>query len=261
MLWGLFVLRKGGKEQMFRNFIKVLRELSGRYAIWDVWSDFVNISAIAIANPCDLLQQEEREKEYLRIMGRYQSNEQKKMVDLFAMVVMEMTKHPEQDILGDIYMELRISDKYKGQYFTPYHISEFMAEITVKEFKEEPIIINEPACGSGANLIAAANVMKKRGVNYQQNAYFVAQDLDPLVAKMCFIQLSLMGCPGVVIIGNSLTGNIDGMERWYTPFHFIYGRQILNRHKNRKEEDRIFQEQTDRVEETQDDWLLQMIGI
>ncbi len=44
MLWGLFVLRKGGKEQKLRSFIKVLRELSGRYVIWDVWSGFVNIS-------------------------------------------------------------------------------------------------------------------------------------------------------------------------------------------------------------------------
>ncbi len=110
------------------------------------------------------------------------------------------------------------------QYFTPYHISEFIAEITVEDFQKEPIIINEPACGSGVNLIAAVNVMKKRGINYQQNAYFVAQDLDLLVTKMCFIQLSLMGCPGVIIIGSSLIGNTEGMERWYPPFYFICGR-------------------------------------
>ena len=47
---------------------------------------------------------------------------------------------------------------------------------------------------------------EREEINYQQNAYFVAQDIDPLVAKMCYIQLSLLGCPGVVIIGNTLEG-------------------------------------------------------
>ena len=28
---------------------------------------------------------------------------------------------------------------------------------------------------------------------------------------MCYIQMSLMGCPGVVIIGDTLVGNIEDM--------------------------------------------------
>ena len=60
---------------------------------------------------------------------------------------------------------------------------------------------------------------------------FIAQDIDSLVAKMCYIQMSLMGCPGVVIIGDTLVGNTEDMEKWYTPFHYIFGVGILYRKK------------------------------
>ena len=38
----------------------------------------------------------------------------------------------------------------------------------------------------------------------------MGQDIDPVVAKMCYIQLSLMGCAGYVIVGNSLTKPLTG---------------------------------------------------
>ena len=80
-----------------------------------------------------------------------------------------------------------------------------------------------------------ANALKGKGVNYQQNAIFVAQDVDRTAALMCYIQLSLLGCPGYVIVGNTLTnpavGSVlnpicqDGQEIWYTP---MYATEIWN---------------------------------
>lgn len=53
-------------------------------------------------------------------------------------------------------------------------------------------------------LIAFANVAREHKLNYQRDVLFVAQDIDQTAALMCYIQLSLLGCPAVVIVGDSL---------------------------------------------------------
>lgn len=60
---------------------------------------------------------------------------------------------------------------------------------------------------------------------------FVAQDIDFLAGMMCYIQLSLIGCPGYVVIDDSISSPItgidphgliprDGPNVWYTPMYF-----------------------------------------
>lgn len=44
----------------------------------------------------------------------------------------------------------------------------------------------------------------KRGLGSRQVLY-VAQDIDRTAALMCYLQLSLLGCVGYVIVGNALT--------------------------------------------------------
>ena len=72
-------------------------------------------------------------------------------------------------------------------------------------------------------------------INYQQDAVFVGQDIDANVAMMAYIQLSLLGCPGYIKIGNSLTepmtGHVlfgDGKETtFYTPMFFSEKMEFL----------------------------------
>ena len=90
----------------------------------------------------------------------------------------------------------------------------------------------DPCCGAGCMLLAAAAaydaIHKDR--SYRQDMLFVGQDLDQVVALMCYIQLSILGCTGYVAIGNSLTNPLggtelfptigDGGELWYTPMWY-----------------------------------------
>ena len=46
--------------------------------------------------------------------------------------------------------------------------------------------------------------MKKQEINYQNCAFIVAQDLSQLTALMCYIQLSLLGCAGIIVVGDTL---------------------------------------------------------
>lgn len=241
-----------------KKYTKIVEELSGKYSVWEIWNDYVNMFSIAISNFFEHEHKQEREEEYLKIVKKYNSSELDKFCALAGMLVADLEHNSDQDILGEVYMELRIMSKSKGQYFTPYNISKMMAQIIVGDGKDLPLIMNEPTCGSGSNIIAAANVLREQGVNYQQNVYFVAQDIDSLVAKMCFIQMSLLGMPGVVVIGNTLLGITDEMERWYTPFHYLYGNMILMRYRNKNEKKR-----DENIEQpvNEKDWLLELVGL
>ncbi len=58
-----------------------------------------------------------------------------------------LESNPEQDLLGTLYHRLHLEQEQKGQFFTPYHISHFMAEVQMvdqdleskKEQKERTI--------------------------------------------------------------------------------------------------------------------------
>ena len=263
-------MKRRRKDFVDQDIIRAIEEISGCYPRWEVWSDFINICAISISNCWNHEDKEPREREYLRIIQKYQRNEQEKFSKMFAMVVSGMERNPENDLLGEIYMQLRISDNQKGQFFTPYPISKFMAQIAIEEKENisSPFLFNEPACGSGVNVIAAANTMKERGIDYQRNAYFIAQDIDSLVAKMCYIQMSLMGCPGVVIIGDTLVGNTEDMEKWYTPFHYIFGVGILYRKKMKQSDIQVFEKEENvpvyvqhTYENEELEWLFQSAGV
>lgn len=248
---------KMGNIKPSHNYVKFVSSLCGKYSPWEIWNDCITMFAISLSNAFRNEYWPEREREYHRILKKYSADERNKISEFIAMFIQDLERNQDYDYLGEAYMELQISCKAKGQYFTPYYVSKMMAKMADGNNLEAPIIINEPACGSGANIIAMANVLKERGFNYQKNAYFVAQDIDPLVAKMCYIQMSLLGMPGVVLIGDTLANNTNEMERWYTPFHYIFGNQILSRCEKIKEKKNVEEPPS----EEDDDWLLSLVGL
>lgn len=211
------------------QFLALFRQLSQRYSVWQVWNDFLVLAATSLANAVKTESFEQREQEYRRTMERYSPEEQKIFPDLFACVVCALEENPEQDFMGEMYTRLRLSQHQKGQFFTPYHVCECMAEINCLDGLQDEltqkgyISVSDPACGAGATLLAFANVLRKHGINYQKHVLFVAQDVDRTAALMCYIQLSLAGCPACVVVGDSLAkpGLHPDNEVWYTLFYFL----------------------------------------
>lgn len=92
-------------------------------------------------------------------------------------------------------MQFHLENKWHGRFFTPWHIAELMAKMVVGDDLKEKIVsegyvsVNGPCCGAGCMLIAFANICKDDlNINYQKDILFVGQDVDPVVAKMCYIQ-------------------------------------------------------------------------
>jgi len=205
---------------------KTIRKLSYRHSVYTIFDDFIAMSAIAISNAVDWTQKDEREAQYMKIVKRYTKEEVNEFPKLLAMLTCQLEKG-WQDALGTLYMTLEIQNQYKGQFFTPYTISQFMAKMgmgteLVPQVKEQGFItMMEPCCGAGTMAIAVAEEFENLGVNVHTQLHITAVDLDPTCALTTYLQLSLFGVPARVIHGNSLT--LDTYSVWYTPIHVLNG--------------------------------------
>ncbi|MCI7733762.1 MAG: SAM-dependent methyltransferase [Dysosmobacter sp.] len=207
------------------------RYLADRHSAWQVWADFVTMSACSLS----LADREQHMAEYASIAKRYKPEELQRLCEMFALTVIALDENPNQDFLGDLFMRFDLGNTWKGQFFTPYSLCKAMARMSAGDLKAQVeekhwIHSHDPACGAGATLIAFANECRDQGVNYQTSALFVAQDIDRTAALMCYVQLSLLGCPGYVVVGDSLCNPVtgpmlfpqrrEGQEIWYTPMFF-----------------------------------------
>jgi hypothetical protein len=140
------------------------------------------------------------EDEYLSIVKRYRREEIDMFCELMAEMLIVMDNHGAGlvDCLGEFY-QTNLSRGKHGQFFTPQHVSDFMAEITMDKSVTDKTI-HDPACGSGRMLLAAAKVSRDN--------YFTGADIDSRCAKMCVINLCLNGLRGEVAHMNSLSGEI-----------------------------------------------------
>ncbi|MFC0403168.1 hypothetical protein [Paraburkholderia rhizosphaerae] len=83
------------------------------------------------------------------------------------------------------------------------------------------IRLQEPACGAGGMVVAAAESLNEAGVNYQQAMHATCIDIDPCCVHMAYVQLSLLHIPAIVVHGNALSAQVWGV--WYTPAHILDG--------------------------------------
>jgi len=119
------------------------------------------------------------------------------------------------DVLGDVYMKSGMGTKITGQFFTPFHLSVLTARLSLESSIQSlrdgmtKLTLNEPTCGGGAMIIAAAKVLQEEGINYQKVMEVVAQDLDWKGVYMCYVQLSLLGISAICVQGDTLSEPFD----------------------------------------------------
>ena len=240
------------RKNVFRTddqsrFGKLLLSLCEKYSSWSVWADFVTLAAISLSNAfdCDSHIHGVREAEYLSIINRYTQEERMVLPKLLAVVVEALEDDPEQDFLGDAFSVLGLQSHWKGQFFTPYNVSQCIAKCSLIGIDEEIskhdwIAVTDPCCGAGSLLIAVRNELVRMNIP-STSVLFVAQDVDRVAALMCYIQLSLLGCAGYVKVGDSLKDPAIGIGRdpllpvassndeiWYLPmlFQTVWQRRI-----------------------------------
>lgn len=203
-----------------KAFISLFNQTARYHHRHQVFEDFVSCSVIALQNALSFC--EKREQKYLRIVARYEKPDIVSMAKLLAHVVNGLEEKPG-DFLGRIFMQLEMGDKYRAQFFTPWSVGVMMARMQLgkveENFRNKPFItLSEPACGAGCMTLAFASVLREAGYFPHRYLWVSATDIDPLAAGMAYIQLSLCGVAGEVVIGNSL--NDERRRVLYTFGHY-----------------------------------------
>jgi len=198
-----------------------IRSLGTMMGLNNAFTKFLELTATALGAVLDPVNAKERNQQYedaQKGLKPDEISEFARMTALLWLSVLEYKEEPE-DILGDIYHSLRLNNEWNGQFFTPDHIARLMAKLSnpVSESGSDEgyVTINEPTCGSGTMVIACIWEMKKRGFDYRNKSFFVAQDIDIRCVWMAYIQLTIYQIPAVVIHSNTLT--MESWSYWYTP--------------------------------------------
>jgi type I restriction-modification system DNA methylase subunit len=204
-----------------KEFNCKLQALGRSKSIETVFKDFLTLSTCSLAQP--FYRSPDLEQKYMETINNYSKEQAEEFSQLLALLVSAL-EEKHQDFLGQIFSLNGFGNSSKGQFFTPYHISKFMAEINFTDIekhfeKSDFITLGEPCSGSGGMVIAAAEVLKEKGYNYQHQLYVEAVDIDEVCFKMTYVQLALLGIPAKVVRGDSIA--MRYYEVIYTPFYFI----------------------------------------
>jgi len=194
------------KESFLYNDTKplfnMLEEVSQRSSVsrGQSFEDFLHVSVCALGHPL-------MEDEYLKTIEKHKAGSQGKrgvdtLAKMFGTMVATMEK-TRQDVLGDLFQG-GITYGEKGQFLTPEPICAMMARMNLPSEKTDldgRRTVNDPCCGSGRMLLAAAQL--------QPNWQFVGQDVDLRCVRMTAINLALRNHYGHVVHGNSLSNSCD----------------------------------------------------
>jgi hypothetical protein len=144
------------------------------------------------------------EESYFKAIKPYQEKNLEllnRLAQLFGQLVKAM--EGGVDVLGQIFEEGVTFCAY-GQFFTPQPVADMMAKMTDRPVtpQNRPGLVNDPACGSGRQLLAFAK-------HVTTDCIVVEQDIDETCCMMTAINLGLNGLCGYVICGNSLSSGAE----------------------------------------------------
>lgn len=217
-----------------KKIIKNLEAFQYNHGLQSVLSDCLRLWSIKVSNAFDIDFKRVKQRLIIsrEIIKKYTPAElviiEQSYFDLVELLL-PMTKSEKfDDYLGELYMATDSANKKAGQYFTPYQLSQLMAQITIDEdlIKKEIITVNEPTCGSGGSILAFLEELLKKDVNYTSRVLVVAQDIDIRCVNMCYLQLAFAGVPAVVLHGDTLSYHFWDM--WITPAFMMQYNKFKN---------------------------------
>ncbi|MCC6455182.1 MAG: N-6 DNA methylase [Caldilineaceae bacterium] len=209
--------------KMFLGMIEKFRYQHNLYEVFRDWTELAAAEVHQLPYHAGVYAKdaafEAVEAQYMQVAKKYERADFGIFAELLGITRLALaTKH--QDFLGQCYMRLEINNMRAGQYFTPYEVSLLVTRMCLE--KIEPVIeenggwftLQEPACGSGGMVIAAAQILEERRIG-SGTMYFDATDIDRLCSNMTYIQAGLLGLTGVVWHGNTLS--MEMQSHRFTP--------------------------------------------
>jgi hypothetical protein len=209
-----------------------LRSIHARsgHGLYRIYDDWISTMALALSNGMDHRPAvwQRREDEYMQIVARHGGPTMEVFKALMHEQLVAALEHEPTDVLGSIYMALELGNDHAGQFFTPTAVCETMASLTLGPDDLRAVVerdgfirMQEPAIGGGALVIPFIRTMLEAGLNPSEQLHVTGVDVDSSVLRMAYVQLSLLGVPGVFYVGNTLS--MEMRDDWYTPVHIMLG--------------------------------------
>lgn len=201
------------------EFARLIRDADPYESSWKTMDAFLQASFYAMRQGANMATGNTMDQtiEDNVIAAQQSVKHPKKLAEAFGALAMGLDDgEGGYDMLGTTIMEMGQNDvKWRGQCFTPPAVCELMAEVTIKDqladhepSVTEPLLLNEPACGGGAMVIAASKVLRRH--NYHPRHYrWLCVDVDWRMFAICYVQLTLLNIPANVVHGNTLS-----LEEW-----------------------------------------------
>lgn len=144
---------------------QISKAANGRLSDREAYASFIAFAAKKL-NVASQLKTDRNRVDELDRRIKSSRIEDKTFEVMFDTLVDALEANMDQDILGRICERLNMTNFKLGQFFTPYPVSKFMAEINISEFDTTKMNIQniaDPCCGTGVMLIATANVIREKG--------------------------------------------------------------------------------------------------
>src|SRR5690625_2930906 len=116
-------------EKSQKEIKKIIYGMAGKYNRYTIFRDFILLSACTISNSVDKAQWQNREDMYMETIRKYQKDEANKFAEMLALMVLAYESRMG-DFIGELYMTMDFGNKHTGQFFTPYHVSRLISDMT-----------------------------------------------------------------------------------------------------------------------------------
>lgn len=212
------------------DFIKTVEKITSYKDHYTVFRDFLEASFCAIAKTSLIGNHEEANKLEARYMKVVQSYEDKddfrQFSKLLGLTAMSLTSL-DCDFLGEVAGEIGALSKWKGQFFTPFSLSQLIAQINFPPKKVANWVdqrgyctVSEPAVGAGGMILALARTLRDQGHNPEKMCFVEAWDVSETAFQMAYIQLSLAGIPAKLVWGDTLRMKVSAS--YLTPITHLF---------------------------------------
>ena len=104
----------------YNSLLSTINKLAYSHDVWEVFYDFLEMCAISISNTLEFKPKkyEEKEKQYLGTINKYTPEHQLLFSQMFGELILALEHEYQRgftDILGNLFHELELHNKYKGQ--------------------------------------------------------------------------------------------------------------------------------------------------